>query len=132
MSNVATRTNAAGKAATQQAILDRDLNECLYVQVGWPEVAKGLAKILLGYGLWIVGNVFGLTLVLLPLFEVGFRMELVRLKLGQLWMFYAGLGILSVVGIFSLGIIMGGKWKCLINASERNGCRWLLFLCLAS
>jgi hypothetical protein len=27
---------------------------------------------------------------------------------------------------------MGGKWKCLINASERNGCRWLLFLCLAS
>jgi hypothetical protein len=47
-------------------------------------------------------------------------------------MFYAGLGVLSVTGIFAFAIIMGGKWKCLINASERNSCRWLLFLCLAS
>jgi hypothetical protein len=115
-----------------QALLDRQLNECLSVELGWPEVAKGLTKILVGYGIWIVGNLFGMALVLMPLFEVGFRMEAVSLKIGQLWMFYAGIGILSVVGILSFGVIMGGKWKCMINASERNTCRWLLFLCLAS
>jgi hypothetical protein len=115
-----------------QAMLDRQLNECLTVELGWPEVAKGLTKVLMGYGIWIIGNIAGLALVLLPLFEVGFKLDSVRLKLGQLWMFYAGLGILSIVGIFSFAMIRAGKWKCVINAAERNHGRWLLFVCLAS
>jgi hypothetical protein len=115
-----------------QAVLDRELNECLCVELGWKDVAKGLTKILVGYGIWVGGNLFGLMLVLMPLFAVGFKMEEARLKVGQLWMFYAGLGILSVAGIFACGVIMGGKWRCILNAPERNACRWLMFLCLAS
>ena len=115
-----------------QAILDRELNDCLTVERGWAEVASGLTKILIGYAIWIVGNFFGLALVLMPLIEVGFRLQSARLRIGQLWMFYAGLGLLSIVGMLSFGIIMGGKWRCILNASERNGCRWLMFVCLAS
>jgi hypothetical protein len=115
-----------------QALLDRQLNDCLTVELGWAEVAKGLTKILVGYGIWIMGSFFGLMLVLMPLIESGFKIESTRLRLGQLWMFYAGLGLLSIIGMLSFGIIMGGKWRCIISASERNGCRWLMFLCLAS
>jgi hypothetical protein len=114
------------------ATLNRELNDHLLVEMGWPEVAKGLTRILVGYGIWIGGNVLGLTLVLLPLIEVGFKIDSPRLRLGQLWMFYAGLGILSVVGLIAFGFILGGKWRCLISASERHGCRWLMFLCMAT
>ncbi len=115
-----------------QAILDRDLNECLCVELGWKEVAKGLTKILIGYAIWVVGYVLGVGLVLLPLIQANFKLESTRMGIPQLWMFYAGLGILSVTGMLSCGIVMGGKWKCMINASERNNCRWLLFVCVAS
>jgi hypothetical protein len=114
-----------------QDMLDKDLNECLRVETSWKEVAHGLTKILMGYGIWIVGNLLGLALVLAPLLEVGFKLE-TKLRIGQLWMFYAGLGILSVVGIFACGMVMAGKWRCALSAPERNGCRWLMFLCLTS
>jgi hypothetical protein len=115
-----------------QAVLDRQLNDCLCVELGWKDVASGLTKILVGYTIWIFGNLFGLGLVLMPLIEVGFKLDSVRMRIGQLWMFYAGLGILSVVGMISCGVIMGGKWRCVIHAPERNSCRWLIFLCLAT
>jgi hypothetical protein len=115
-----------------QQLLDRELNECLTVELGWTEVAKGLTKILIGYGIWVAGTVFGMILVLAPLIQAGFKLEHTRLGTGELWMFYGGLGVLSVIGIFSVGIIMGGKWKCMINAPERNTCRWLMFLCMAA
>ena len=34
--------------------------------------------------------------------------------------------------MISCGVIMGGKWRCVIHAPERNACRWLIFLCLAT
>jgi hypothetical protein len=114
-----------------QAVLDRKLNDCLRVEMTWPEVAQGLTKIMIGYGVWVGGTLFGLLLVLMPLLEVGFKLE-TRLRIGQLWCFYAGLGLLSVIGIISCGIIMAGKWKCALAASERNGCRWWMFACMTS
>src|ERR1700694_20644 len=94
-----------------QDILDRELNDCLRVETTWKEVAQGLTKILLGYGMWVLGDLIGLALVLMPLFAVGFKLE-ARLSIGQLWCFYAGLGILSVVGIICCGVVLSGKWKC--------------------
>jgi hypothetical protein len=118
-------------AMKEEILLDRELNDHLSVELGWKEVSKGLMKILMGYGLWVLGDVIGLILILMPMIAVGFKFT-AHLSLGYLWMFYAGMGLLSVISIFSMGIIMGGKWKCIINASERHGCRWLIFLCLAS
>src|SRR5262249_43623079 len=97
--SAAASKQAIAKRLADQGFLDRDLNECLTIELGWKEVAKGLTKILVGYGIWIVGNVFGLLLVLMPLIQAGFKMNSARFGLGQMWMFYAGLGILSVVGI---------------------------------
>lgn len=115
-----------------QELLDRELNDCLRIEVGWPEVASGLTKILMGYFVWIAGNLFGLMLVLMPLFEVGFKVQTARLRIGQLWMFYAGLAVLSLVGLFAFGMILSGKWRCALSASERHGCRWLMFVCMAT
>ncbi len=128
MASIAT---AAKQSAVTQDMLDRDLNECLTVELGWKDVAQGISKILIGYGVWIGGNVFGLLLVLMPLIQSGFKLNSARFGIEQMWMFYGGLGVLSVVGIIGFGIIMGGKWKCLLHAPERNGCRWQLFLCMA-
>ena len=50
---------------------------------------------------------------------------------GSLWQLYLGLGILSITGIISYGIIVGGQFKCLLHAPERHGARWFMFLCIA-
>lgn len=115
-----------------QELLDRELNDCLRSELTWKDVAEGLTKILTGYFIWIAGNLFGLMLVLMPLIQVGFRIQTARLGIGQLWMFYAGLGIISLSGLFACGTILTGKWRCILGASERNGCRWLMFFCMAS
>lgn len=116
----------------EQELLDRELNDYLSLEIGWRHVAQGLTKILIGYLIWVVGNFLGLLLVLMPFVEVGFNLTKAKFTLGHLWMFYAGMGLLSIVGLFSCGWILAGQWKCMLNASERNGCRWLMFLCMTS
>jgi hypothetical protein len=46
-------------------------------------------------------------------------------------MLYLGLGILSVIGLISYGIIVGGQFKCMMGAAERHGARWFMFICIA-
>src|SRR5687767_13420250 len=67
--------------AMSQAILDRELNDCLRVEMSWKEVASGIGKILTGYGIWVGGTLFALMLILVPIIENGFKVPN-RLALG--------------------------------------------------
>jgi hypothetical protein len=49
----------------------------------------------------------------------------------SLWLFYLGLGILSVIGLISYTIIVGGQFRCMMGAAERHGARWCMFVCIA-
>ncbi|MCI0639475.1 MAG: hypothetical protein L0Y72_15735 [Gemmataceae bacterium] len=116
--------------ATQELLLERELNDQLRSEPGWEDVASGLGKILLGHGIWFAGTMFAVLLILMPFIESAFKLNFNRISLVHMWLFYAGLGILSIVAIFSYGMILGGLWKCLLKAPERRGCRFLMFTCM--
>jgi hypothetical protein len=108
-------------------------NECLRMEQGWRLVARGLGQVLVGYGVLFVGTVIGFGLVTLAMFTFQAAWVKGGLKVGNgtWWELYLGLGILKVIWIISLGIIIGGQFKCMLHAAERHGTRWFMFLCTA-
>jgi hypothetical protein len=115
--------------------LNRELNERLRMEVGWEDVGKGLTKVLVGYFVVFVGTAVGIGLVILALHNLGTNPNLQRNRtppLGSLWQFYIGLGILSVIGLLSFVIILGGQLRCMLGAAERHGARWYMFLAITA
>lgn len=114
--------------------LAAELNERLRMEVGWQDVGKGLTQVLVGYLVLFLGTALGVGLVLLAMYSMGEHGGRVqqRPSLASLWQFYVGLGILSVIGLITFVIILGGQFKCIIGAAERHGARWYMFLCITS
>jgi hypothetical protein len=107
-------------------------NDQLRMELGWPEVAKGLSQVLMGYAVLILGTIVGIGLVVIAIFGfVAGAQKGLKISNAHFWELYLGLGILSVIGIISFGIIVGGQFKCMMYAAERHGCRWFMFLCTA-
>jgi len=109
-----------------------EFNERLRMERGWGEVAKGLSQVLIGYGVLFLGTVIGVGLVVIAVF--GFQETLFKggkPSNAMWWEFYLGCGILSVIGLISFGIIVGGQFRCMLHAAERHGARWFMFLCIA-
>jgi hypothetical protein len=119
-------------AVQDQAQISTELNERLRMEVGWHDVGKGLTQVLFGYLTGFLGTAIGIGLVMLSLYGSGDNMSRARPSLGSLWQFYIGMGILSVVGLISYVFILGGQFKCMMGAAERNGARWFMFMCITS
>ncbi len=101
--------------------LDADLNELLAQERGWNEVAAGLTRILLGWGIFVVAIGVGVGLVLLSAFLA---------KPAMYWAFFGGLAVLGVSGLVSWSTILAGLLRCLLHAPERLGVRWFIFVCM--
>jgi hypothetical protein len=115
-----------------------DFNDQLRMEMGWGEVASGLTKVLVGYGAMFSGTAIGFGLVAFALWGLGIEEVNRRTpsangkpNLSHLWALYGGLGILSVIGLISYAIILGGQFRCMLGAAERKGARWFMFLCIA-
>ena len=110
-----------------------EFNERLRMEIGWGEVAKGLSQVLIGYAALFIGVAVGVGLVVIALFGLGDELIKKGAKPSNatFWQLYLGLGILSVIGLISYRIIVGGQFKCMLYAPERNGTRWFMFLCIA-
>lgn len=111
-------------------LLHRDLNNLLLHEPGWPEVSKGLSRLLMGYALWVGGALFGTFLMVLPLLEVGLKADLTRLEAHHFWMLFGGAGIVSLSGLFAYFMILGAQVKCALSSPERWGTRMFMFLVL--
>ncbi len=112
------------------------LNERLRMEPGWNEVASGLGLILVGYLVFFIGTAVGVGLIIWSMFSVlggggGGRMVATP-GIGTVWIFYIGLGVLSIVGTFGYLIVLGGHWRCMHGAAERHGARWLMFFCVTA
>jgi hypothetical protein len=119
---------------------DMAFNEQLRMETGWGEVASGLTKVLFGYGFMFLGTCIGFGLVVISMYNLTDPAEMgkkvanaanAKPNLAGLWCLYLGLGILSVIGLISYTIIIGGQFRCMMGAVERNGTRWFMFLCIA-
>lgn len=108
-------------------------NDHLRREFCWTEVRSGLGRILLGYLIMIGGFMLAGAMLAGAIFKVmkgggaNPGMAAAKIDIGALWLFYAGLGTISLSCLFGYGSIVIGYWRCLINVPERNGARWLLF-----
>jgi hypothetical protein len=112
-----------------------DFNETLRMEMGWGDVASGLTKVLVGYATMFLGVTIGTGLVVFALYGLGEEFSRraqnhAKPNLSHLWALYSGLGILSVIGLVSYTIILGGQFRCMMGAAERNGARWFMFTCI--
>jgi hypothetical protein len=112
-----------------------DFNERLRMEVGWDDVGSGLSRVLFGYCVLLLGTGLGIGMVLLSLYGLADgpapKPGLGRPSNFSLWLLYLGMGILSVIGLISYCIIVGGQFRCMMGAAERHGARWFMFICIA-
>src|SRR5215216_5968611 len=87
-------------------------NERLRMEVGWPEVGQGLMKVVLGYVVFAIGMTFGIGLIVLSIMGTGegARKAARQPGMSQLWMFYIVMGVTTIIGLFSYGLIIAGKF----------------------
>jgi hypothetical protein len=119
--------------------IELDFNGQLRMEMGWGDVASGLTKVLFGYGTLFLGTAIGVGLLAVSMYsfdevlgkEVAKKAAQPKASLGQLWCLYLGMGILSVIGLISYCIIIGGQFRCMMGAAERHGARWFMFICIA-
>ncbi len=103
----------------------------LQVEYGWREVGKALTKILLGYFILVVGSIAGACLFVLALH--GRELEILpkgaNKNLVEVLIIFGSLAI-GLSCLLSYGMVMVGKWRCLMNAPERRAAKWLMFVCM--
>src|SRR5262245_59714438 len=108
-------------------------NDHLRREFCWTEVRSGLGRILLGYLILIGGFALAgglLAAAVIHVIKVGGANPGANprnLHFGVFWLFYRGLGVITLTCLFGYGSIVIGYWRCLVNVPERNGARWLLF-----
>jgi hypothetical protein len=106
-------------------------NNPLRVEYGWREVGKALTKILLGYFILVVGTIAGGCLFVVAL--RGRELEILpkggnKNTVDVLIIF--GALVTGASSLISYGMVMVGKWRCLMSAPERRAAKWLMFTCM--
>jgi hypothetical protein len=96
------------------------------IEFGWPAVRQGLHSILLGYLLSLGMALFAVALALLAAFSVP-QVQQAGEFLDAAMLLYFGIGVLFLMGLGSLALVIKGNVRCLVNAPERCGARWLMF-----
>jgi len=99
-------------------------------EFGWDEVHCGLGQILIGHIVWSVCAL--LTVVLAWMLSTGagahhlFHVTGVFKDDFKLY----GLVFIGLVAAVGYRFLLCGMWRCLLNAPERNGLRWIMFACI--
>jgi hypothetical protein len=107
------------------------LEDQLRLEPTWDDVARGLRKVVVGYLVLLAGIAVASALIVGSVLSMGgFGRPPARLSIGAMWQFYLGLGVLSVTSLVSWGMVLAGKFRCLLNAPERHLARWFIFLCV--
>jgi hypothetical protein len=102
----------------------------LRLEAGWLEVGRGLTKILVGCLLLIGGPVVAVSLCVLLVVSLPGKPITKANLLAFEAVFWLGVAIVVLCGIFGYWKILAGVWKCLKHAPERCGARWLMFCCM--
>jgi hypothetical protein len=94
-------------------------------EMGWTEVTKGLLSVLAGYVLGIL-NVVG-SIVVLYFGTQGFKKTAAEATGDTFTVLLIGGAVLFFSSLFTSYLVLRGKWRCVANAPERGGARWLMF-----
>jgi hypothetical protein len=91
----------------------------------WTEVTKGLVAVLCGYLLTAFNAAGAFALVVFA--TNGFRRPIAEVTGEPYTVLLVGGGLLFFTSTFSTFLLLRGKWRCVGNAPERGGARWLGF-----
>ncbi len=91
----------------------------------WTEVTKGLVSVLCGYVLAACNAAGAAAVVLIA--TRGLRTPLAEVTGGPFTVLLVGGSVLFFTSLYSGFLILRGKWRCVTNAPERGGARWLAF-----
>jgi hypothetical protein len=91
----------------------------------WIEVTKGLLSVIAGYVLSVFNVAAGVGLIWIT--TRGFRKPLVRVEGDDFTLLLVGSAVLFFTSLFSSYLLLRGKWRCVMNAPERYGAKWLMF-----
>jgi hypothetical protein len=101
----------------------------LRFEPGWPDVRSGLGLILRGYFV-LVAAVIVVATVFIILFGIDpAQRSKTSWQVRDIGLFL-GLGAVAVASLYSYGCVVVGHWRCLMNAPERHGAKWLMFACI--
>jgi hypothetical protein len=106
-------------------------NNPLRIEYGWREVGKALTKILLGYFIWVVGGIGGACLFVVAL--RGRELDILPRNGSKNLidtLIIVGALLMGAASLVSYGMVMVGKWRCLMSAPERRAAKWLMFTCM--
>jgi hypothetical protein len=98
-------------------------------EFGWDEVHRGLGQILVGQVIWVVCALLGALLCSILSTEPGPRPFHVPTDFKSDFRLY-WLVITGLIAAVGYRYLLAGKWRCLLNAPERNGLRWIMFACI--
>lgn len=110
-------------------MISQQLNDSLQAEKSWGEVSSGLGKVLLGYGVAVFGSMVAAALfytAVQPLLHTPPR----RMTIEHKWFLYGGLAVSLISSLSAWGMIIAGQFRCLMSSSERNGAKWIIFMCM--
>jgi hypothetical protein len=96
-------------------------------EFGWPEVRKGLHMIMGGYLVAVGVALLAVMAVAYIIYSVVTTHEIVETIFDAAMILYLTWAISILGSLYSLIMVVAGKVKCLLNAPERCGTKWLMF-----
>jgi hypothetical protein len=105
-------------------------------ELGWSDVASGLARILYGYFLLFVIVAIWVFMTVALAYTVANTATTPRPRANAgppiqvWWILGLGGGIIFLMSIYAYIQLFVGKVRCAIHAPERCGARWFIFACL--
>jgi hypothetical protein len=94
--------------------------------LGWSEVRRGLGLVLRGYILVILSAILLVVSVVVILGMDAKDRAKIPWQIRDIGLFL-GLGLFGLICLYCYGCVIVGYWRCLMNAPERRGARWLMF-----
>jgi hypothetical protein len=121
-------TLQTGKLFSQHGPAARD--EYTGAELGWSDVGSGLSRILLGFLCSVLTTALGAGIILLVV--LGPKMGMItKISKNAVDAFVLiGGGVIIIGSLFSYGLVLVGKWRCLSYAPERGGAKWWMFACI--
>jgi hypothetical protein len=97
-----------------------------HLEMTWPAVREGLHKILLGYAVLLGAGLLTALAVVFVTVEV-VQGKVLDAVIDAALLLYFGMGIIFLMGLWSLLLVIGGKLRCAINVPDRCGAKWMIF-----
>jgi hypothetical protein len=104
----------------------------LRLEAGWFDVAKALTRVFLGHLVIVGGTIIGIGIVVLVALSLAesARKSTKTVNIAFEFACWGGLGFAFLSVLYGYGMIFVGQWRCLKNAPERCGAKWLMLACI--